>query len=382
MGVGGCDLRGFPLTSAQRQEIQRQALIYKHIISSVPVPSDLLISNSPPYHLPPNLVAGRGGGGTFNLRFSNRMDPEPWRCRRTDGKKWRCSRNAAPDQKYCERHMHRGRPRSRKPVEVSNTKPTSTNAPPTTAVPTNSPTIVTTTTTTASLSRPLPSQSSGLFLKDELKIPFQSLEPNEEQRCLDWMKGNNEEMESSLQWELMHSKIGLTHGTIPVLQHYEDQLTLNYAAFLNPDLCSLEENAVGNRGEAPRSFIDAWSTETPAATAEVGNSTSVPTTGELPLSTLTLSMPSTGEGTNHQIQMAPVSPLGGPLGEVLQTSSATSPRQGFGANDGDSSSRGLINILSHGFHGSHEVSLQESPTRMASSPSGVLQKALVSLSDW
>lgn len=46
------------------------------------------------------------------------MDPEPGRCRRTDGKKWRCSRDAVPDQKYCERHINRGRHRSRKLVEV------------------------------------------------------------------------------------------------------------------------------------------------------------------------------------------------------------------------------------------------------------------------
>ena len=54
----------------------------------------------------------------FNLRLSSSTDPEPGRCRRTDGKKWRCSRDVAPNHKYCERHMHRGRPRSRKPVEV------------------------------------------------------------------------------------------------------------------------------------------------------------------------------------------------------------------------------------------------------------------------
>lgn len=34
------------------------------------------------------------------------------------GKKWRCSKDAFPDSKYCERHMHRGRNRSRKPVET------------------------------------------------------------------------------------------------------------------------------------------------------------------------------------------------------------------------------------------------------------------------
>ncbi|KAK4795217.1 hypothetical protein SAY86_013211 [Trapa natans] len=42
--------------------------------------------------------------------------PDPWRCRRTDGKKWQCSRTALPDQKYCERHIHRG---SKRPSEAT-----------------------------------------------------------------------------------------------------------------------------------------------------------------------------------------------------------------------------------------------------------------------
>ncbi|KAL1548704.1 leishmanolysin [Salvia divinorum] len=49
---------------------------------------------------------------------SSVMDSEPGRCRRTDGRKWRCSKNAVPLQKYCERHMHRGRQGSRKHVEL------------------------------------------------------------------------------------------------------------------------------------------------------------------------------------------------------------------------------------------------------------------------
>lgn len=57
------------------------------------------------------------GWGSIHLGFSNNTDPEPGRCRRTDGKKWRCSRDAVADQKYCERHLNRGRHRSRKPVE-------------------------------------------------------------------------------------------------------------------------------------------------------------------------------------------------------------------------------------------------------------------------
>ena len=58
-------------------------------------------------------------GNGLDVRFTKRADLEPGRCRRTDGKKWRCSRDVAPDKKYCERHMHRGRPRSRKHVELN-----------------------------------------------------------------------------------------------------------------------------------------------------------------------------------------------------------------------------------------------------------------------
>jgi hypothetical protein len=61
------------------------------------------------------------------MGLGRKIDPEPGRCRRTDGKKWRCSKEAYPDSKYCERHMHRGKNRSRKPVEISKTTPTNNN---------------------------------------------------------------------------------------------------------------------------------------------------------------------------------------------------------------------------------------------------------------
>ncbi|KAK4478716.1 hypothetical protein RD792_014214 [Penstemon davidsonii] len=123
----------------QWQELELQALIFRHMISGVSVPHELLhllkksiISSSPPPsyylshslqqyyppHYQPNLMqSGYWGKGA--------MDPEPGRCRRTDGKKWRCSRDVVAGQKYCERHVHRGRNRSRKPVET----PTSTTTP-------------------------------------------------------------------------------------------------------------------------------------------------------------------------------------------------------------------------------------------------------------
>ncbi|KAI8563109.1 hypothetical protein RHMOL_Rhmol03G0087700 [Rhododendron molle] len=46
------------------------------------------------------------------------MDPELGRCRRTDGKKWCCSRDVVAGQKYCKRHVDRGRNHSRQPGEI------------------------------------------------------------------------------------------------------------------------------------------------------------------------------------------------------------------------------------------------------------------------
>lgn len=62
------------------------------------------------------------------MGLGRKIDPEPGRCRRTDGKKWRCSKEAFPDSKYCERHMHRGRNRSRKPVEVTSSSSSSSSS--------------------------------------------------------------------------------------------------------------------------------------------------------------------------------------------------------------------------------------------------------------
>ncbi|KAK6923172.1 WRC domain [Dillenia turbinata] len=167
-------------TPSQWVELEHQALILKYITANVPIPTNLLIpirkavnssglcglsSGSLPPHsckllslqerslffeasnLDLNVLKGGSvdsssirfmvftsylilvvlcvgyayffvvGWGSCHLGFAGNTDPEPGRCRRTDGKKWRCSRDAVPDQKYCERHINRGRHRSRKPVE-------------------------------------------------------------------------------------------------------------------------------------------------------------------------------------------------------------------------------------------------------------------------
>ncbi|PIA31194.1 hypothetical protein AQUCO_05200053v1 [Aquilegia coerulea] len=108
-----------PFTPLQWQELEHQALIFKYLMAGLPVPPDLVLpikksfesmSMSARFFHHPSM-----GYCSF---YGKKVDPEPGRCRRTDGKKWRCSKDAYPDSKYCERHMHRGRNRSRKPVET------------------------------------------------------------------------------------------------------------------------------------------------------------------------------------------------------------------------------------------------------------------------
>ncbi|KAG2723336.1 hypothetical protein I3760_02G165800 [Carya illinoinensis] len=112
------------LTPAQLHELQGQSFIYKHLEAGLPVPLQLLVPiwksvascfGPSIYKLYPSFI---GYFSPQGFDYRTMMDPEPGRCRRTDGKKWRCGKDVVPDQKYCERHMHRGRQRSRKPVEA------------------------------------------------------------------------------------------------------------------------------------------------------------------------------------------------------------------------------------------------------------------------
>ncbi|KAL8238936.1 hypothetical protein R6Q59_015503 [Mikania micrantha] len=119
VATGGGGLSGHrpPFTPVQWQELEHQALIYKYLVAGVPVPYDLVV----PIRRSLEALSARLFSNPTSLGYCSyygkKFDPEPGRCRRTDGKKWRCSKDAHPDSKYCERHMHRGRNRSRKPVE-------------------------------------------------------------------------------------------------------------------------------------------------------------------------------------------------------------------------------------------------------------------------
>ncbi|KMT12486.1 hypothetical protein BVRB_5g104140 isoform A [Beta vulgaris subsp. vulgaris] len=140
-------------TAGQRQELERQTIIYKYMMASMPVPPELLIPLS---KYPSSTITTSSSTSSVVRKTGVEMryvtgrggDPEPWRCRRTDGKKWRCSRDVAPDQKYCERHSHKGRPsRSRKPVESSSSPSPSILSPPlpltTTTTNTTTPSVTT-----------------------------------------------------------------------------------------------------------------------------------------------------------------------------------------------------------------------------------------------
>ncbi|XP_057500300.1 growth-regulating factor 6-like isoform X2 [Actinidia eriantha] len=121
----------FPFTATQWEELKQQALIFKYMASGSPIPPHLIftiktsldssLSSSLNLHQPQHY-----GRNCFQMGLGRKIDPEPGRCRRTDGKKWRCSKEAYPDSKYCERHMHRGRNRSRKPVKIIQTPPKTT----------------------------------------------------------------------------------------------------------------------------------------------------------------------------------------------------------------------------------------------------------------
>ncbi|XP_057421878.1 growth-regulating factor 5-like isoform X2 [Lotus japonicus] len=176
----------FPFTSSQWQELEHQALIYKYMASGISIPPDLLFTIKRSYldsPLTSRLLPHQSqhfGWNYLPMGLGRKIDPEPGRCRRTDGKKWRCSKEAYPDSKYCERHMHRGKNRSRKPVEVLKTTPTTAidagdaSAAPTTmlSITKNSPALTPTTTHDPYHHHHHPQNSSYGSSSSHLQHPF------------------------------------------------------------------------------------------------------------------------------------------------------------------------------------------------------------------
>ena len=134
-----------PFTTSQLQELERQALIFSYMALGIPVPSHLVLPfkrsfSSDPFSLHPSCKAFASPlapckisiffhfscltettvSSFLVVKFGRKAeeDPEPWRCRRTDGKKWRCSGEASGGSKYCERHRQRGKKCSTKTAEM------------------------------------------------------------------------------------------------------------------------------------------------------------------------------------------------------------------------------------------------------------------------
>ncbi|KAD5316844.1 hypothetical protein E3N88_16790 [Mikania micrantha] len=287
-------------TATQWQELERQMMIYKYIMASIPVPHQLLIT-----------LSTQSNKGVMDLRFSSGSDPEPWRCRRTDGKKWRCSRDVAPDQKYCERHAHKNRPRSRKPVEMQSHNTNIT--------------------------------TSGLNV-----TPGSSYQ---HPRCTEWfMKstGTNPVSPSNQQFQQSmssHSPRVGSKRTHIFPQNLEENNHVNY--------CNLQLDSAGARRQH---FIDAWSK-----------------TGGVDNCSLTLSMQCSGgmDGDDHSFEIGGGdalkshsqwlnqgswmgSPPGGPLGEALGLGMASTVKGPLNvpSTHGHSSSTTTSTSLNHdGNHG-------------------------------
>ncbi|KAJ8567369.1 hypothetical protein K7X08_019577 [Anisodus acutangulus] len=404
-----------PFTPSQWMELEHQALIYKHLMANVPVPHQLLIplkKSLNPYAfsgLSAGSYASNWGWGTFHLGFSGNTDPEPGRCRRTDGKKWRCSREAVPDQKYCERHINRGRHRSRKPVEGQNghAVPGSTTSKVASIAPSSSASVI---------SRSGASNSLGA-----VQHQFNSLQPSA-------ANPSTEQLVNRMQERKVASVISPTIGLKPKdsamsvqKQHNGFELSsltdfglVSSDSFLNPSQRNsfvnpknpnafLDFNNQEQSEQHPvHHFIDGWTKEQsshasaswpdelksdwtqlsmsiPMAASDFSSSSSSPRQEKLILSPLRLSRDfdpiqmglgvtnSYGEPMQKTANWVPVSwenSLGGPLGEVLNSTAG---------NAGDGKSASALNLT-------REVWDNNPP--FGSSPKGVLQKStFVSLSN-
>ncbi|KAK4351023.1 hypothetical protein RND71_030336 [Anisodus tanguticus] len=222
---------------------------------------------------------------------TNIRDLEPGRCKRTDGKKWRCSRDVAPNQKYCERHVHRGRPRSRKHVEVHgdvNNKKTRLHPAPLESTPV----VVPIPTPAGQINNPSAKQpvkstfqqiQDPLFLHDKIGENI-STDPffNELHRNSGWMMEGElvaKADDAGQQWQhLMDSNAGFSADLRihPDLQHGYREGSLNlwpcrdlertedvsvnhngeFNFMINPELVSMGKQYVK---EAPRDLINSWS---------------------------------------------------------------------------------------------------------------------------
>ncbi|KAH7841318.1 hypothetical protein Vadar_028305 [Vaccinium darrowii] len=287
-------------TEAQWEELERQAMIFKYMMASLPVPPQLLNPTSKSSSPLPSASQSHMSG------FSRGSDPEPWRCKRTDGKKWRCSRDVAPNQKYCERHAHKTKPRSRKPVELPSHNTTNKYSN-TSSIKANN------FNTSNSLFNPTTAQ------KPTFHIPTMAPGPTYAQpRCTEWLMKGDSVPGSTLdqQWQQQMVQSSSREG----LKRYNEEDYRNWSVFqqhydeqqgsINTNLNSYFDIDDGQRlhnqqpktgtllgglnvdqARTTRRFIDAWSSGEGEEIDELRNRYPVSSKGKLPLSSsLTLSM--------------------------------------------------------------------------------------------
>ncbi|RZS09694.1 hypothetical protein BHM03_00040798 [Ensete ventricosum] len=399
-------IRG-PFTPSQWLELEHQALIYKYLVANVPIPATLLVPIRRSLNASGFLSSSSGGTlgwGQFYVGYSGNADPEPGRCRRTDGKKWRCSRDAVADQKYCERHMNRGRHRSRKHVEghtghAAKAMPVIASSQSASAVPDG--------TSSASLTI---SQHENKNLQSNITDPRPVQLNGKEDRndCLQNLKGLsmlNPANQNSLNYSFSLSK---QHNPFEETSSRTDFGLISAISLLNPSGSSFsgniglipntKRNDQQSHSHAFRHFIDVcpksqsdhstvtWpeieetqsdrtqlSISIPMACSDFSSSSSS-NHDKLALSPLKLSMEHDpipmglgvgllNEVCHRQASWRPISweaSMAGPLGEVLTSTNSTPKDQ---SKNCSSSS---LNLLSDNW---------DSSRQLESSPTGVLQKA-------
>lgn len=382
--------RGF--THSQWFELERQALIYKYIDANAPIPSYLLIPSANPSLFPSFVPAGSAhrsaaalGWGSLHLGLSGNADPEPGRCRRTDGKKWRCSRDAVPDQKYCERHMNRGRHRSRKRVEGQSGHAGKLGTPALSS--SQSASVVSSRGSSNNLSlaqktgrslHPTITDPSSLQMTRSLMNKEDIGEPTRNSQGLSmlaYLSPNCRENSTPVSknqnpFETMSDRSDFGLMSTDSLRNYSSE----NLAFVYPDTEITEHQTAGSHPF--RHFIDDWSknqsndkTELsisiPMASSDFSSSSSSPNQDKMSFSPLRLScefnpLNNGGERGSSWIPISWEPTVGGPLGEVL-TNTGSTPKD-LRRNLSSSS----LNLLTDGWTSSR---------RFESSPTGVLQKS-------
>ncbi|XP_074579811.1 growth-regulating factor 7-like [Curcuma longa] len=393
-----------PFTPSQWLELENQALVYRYIAAKVPIPHNLLnpikrslgISGLPHFSVG-SFGSSAFGWGSFYLGYSGNNDPEPGRCRRTDGKKWRCSRDAVADQKYCERHINRGRHRSRKHVEGQSSR--AAKAMPVVPLSRSASSTVSGGESTSGLGVPQSQTTINLATSEPSPAPFNTKPLSKEDAKDDGHEAANLSISASM------SSKAMTSMPISRKQSGEFQLVSTGSHF-NPESSSLSDinllpsslklDVLRPQSNPLHHFIDDWPQTRPhhstvtwpeiedmqsertqlsmsisMASSEFSSSTNHDTdtlsplklSREYDLARLDSQSCRISEGNQRQASWIPISwgaSMGGPLGEALKNTNNSTKDQSKTCSSSSS-----LNIL---------TGCWDSSPQLESSSTGILQK--------